>query len=113
MPIIQIRYNLRGSGEYFVETPYFSLAYERMYEQFLEDNSLIVHADFSFLGFEIIDARQLNCGIPKRPRYKVTTAEQKAKADAGEMIEPPPENPVRLADTGLFVFDYKPEDEQK
>lgn len=105
MPNYRIIYTIQGRGEFYTEAADFNSAYKKMYDTFHEDNSLIVHAEYAY-GYEITGAAESHkAALPKRPRYKVTTAEQKAKADAGEMIEPPAEKPVRFADTGLFVFD--------
>lgn len=107
-----VKYLLKGVGYYFVEAPTLSLAYKKMYDQFHQDNSLIVHAEYNY-GFEILGALELKRDFPKMPRYRVTTAEQRARADDGEVIDEPPMKAVEIACPELFDFDYKPDDEKK
>lgn len=107
-----IRYYLQGFGTYYVEAPSITAAIENMYDLFQENNMLVVHAEYDY-GFEIKSYRTFKGDMPNNHKYRVTTAEQRDRADKGEVIDEPPLKPWKIACPELFDFDYKPDDEQK
>jgi hypothetical protein len=102
MPKFAIEYSMRGIGYFFVEANTLNLAYSEFYKQKFKDNSLIVHARFHN-RFEIRGHEEL-ISFPRIPRYRVTTAEQIERANAGEIIEEEAPRPLKFANTELFEF---------
>lgn len=99
----RIDYKLMGLGNFFVEATSVELAFEKMYESFEADNSLIVHAKFPY-GFEILRGVDHAGDFPKKPKARVTTLDElKAAKNCDTLAEEV--KPPKLADTGLFDFD--------
>ena len=89
-----IGYRLVGMGSFFVEASSVALAYEKMYQTFRYDNSLIVYARYDS-GFEIISSLAYTGDLPKKPKHRVTTSEELRAA--------------RFRDTLDVVEDKKPD----
>ena len=105
----RIDYELVGWGNFFVEAPSVGLAFEKMYESFQTDNSLIVHAKFPY-GFVILGGFEHEGEFPKKPKSRVTTVEDLRAAknrDTLDVVKPP-----NFAETGLFDFGAGVEPEQ-
>jgi hypothetical protein len=106
----RIDYKLMGLGNFFVEAPSVELAFEKLYETFEADNSLIVHAKFPY-GFEILDGVDHKGDFPKPPKARVTTLEDLEAAKNRDTLDEE-EMPPKFAETGLFDFDSGDEPEQ-
>ena len=112
MEKFRVHYKLTGLGDFFVEAPSVALAYEKMYECFEDDNSLIVHAKYPY-GFEIIGSSTYEGDFPKKSKSRVTTSEELRAArfrDTLDVVEIP--RPIKFLDTGLFDFDSGAEPEK-
>ena len=104
----RINYKLLGVGNFFVEAPSIAQAYERMYRQFQNDNSLIVHAKYPY-GFEILDGGVFEQDFPTTSKILVTTIAQLRQAEFdGLPLGTNEPDPVIFAETGLFEFDDGP-----
>jgi len=104
----RVDYKLLGLGSFFVEVPSVGQAYEKMYESFETDNSLIVHAKFPY-GFEIRRGVIHEGDFPKPSSIFVTTVEDLKKARVLENLGPVAIPTPKFADSGLFEFDSNPE----
>jgi hypothetical protein len=107
----RIDYKLMGLGNFFVEAPSVELAFEKLYESFETDNSLIVHAKFPY-GFEIERGVDHAGDFPKKPKARVTTSEELEDAKDRDTLDPDEVKPPKFADTALFDFDAGAEPEQ-
>jgi len=111
MKKFRVDYKLMGLGNFFVEAPSVELAYEKLYETFEDNNSLIVHAKYPY-GFEIIGGYPFEGEFPKPPKARVTTSEELKAAKNRDTLDPVKDKPLKCADTGLFDFDADAEPKQ-
>ncbi|MDO9025290.1 hypothetical protein [Zwartia sp.] len=107
----RIDYKLFGLGNFFVEAPSVGQAYEKMYESFETDNSLIVRAKFPY-GFEIRRGVIHEGDFPKPSSIFVTTVEDLKKARILESLGPVAIPTPKFADSGLFEFESNSEDQE-
>lgn len=77
-----------GLGVFYTKADSMALAYQKLYESFQDDNSLIVRAEYTY-GFEIRTGHRFSQDFPEMPEAKVTYYK----------------NPVKFAKTDLFEFE--------
>jgi hypothetical protein len=104
----RIDYKLFGLGSFFVEVPSVGQAYEKMYESFAADNSLIVRAKYPY-GFEILGGDIHPGDFPKKSAMFVTTLEDLKNLKDLESRNAVSTPISKLAENELFEFDANSE----
>lgn len=98
----RITYDVAGRGVFFVEANSPAEAFGLLYSQFVEDNSLIVYAEYP-QGFEILSCVEHPGEFPARDTKRVTYHDE--DLDEDDEYEEDVVVKVNFAQTGLFDFD--------